>query len=90
MARSPAEGRRWLDQATAGVLPPGAAKSTYTSVVFPSYILGRNPGSNVLVVSYGSDLPRKFGRRCRSIVQQPAYRRIFDTGLLNDVAAADQ
>jgi len=64
--------------------------STYTSVLFPSYVMGREPGSNVLVVSYGSDLPRKFGRRCRSIVQQPAYRRIFDTGLQNDIAAADQ
>lgn len=39
---------------------------------------------------YGADLPRKFGRRARSIVQQPIYRRIFNTGLADDSTAADE
>ena len=73
-----------------GMMPPGSAKSIYTSVVFPTYFMGRFRGSNVILASYGSDLPRKFGRRARSIVQQPIYNRIFNTQLSSDSTAADE
>lgn len=73
-----------------GFMPPGSAKSIYTSVVFPTHFLGRFPKKSVIVASYGSDLPRKFGRRARSIVTQPAYRRIFDTVLSEESAAVDE
>jgi predicted phage terminase large subunit-like protein len=42
------------------------------------------------VASYGSDLPRKFGRRARSIVTQPVYKRIFDASLSETSAAVDE
>src|SRR3974390_54111 len=64
-----------------GLMPPGSGKSLYTSVVFPTHFMGRFPSSSIIVASYGSDLPRKFGRRARSIVKQPIYRRIFNTGV---------
>lgn len=73
-----------------GLLPPGSGKSIYSSVVFPTHFLGRFPKKSVIVASYGSELPRKFGRRARSIVTQPIYRRIFDTGLSEDSAAVDE
>lgn len=73
-----------------GLMPPGSAKSTYTSVVFPTHFMGRFKGSNVIVASYGSDLPRKFGRKGRSITRQRVFRRIFDTGLSAESAAADE
>jgi hypothetical protein len=73
-----------------GLMPPGSGKSVYTSVVFPTHYLGRFPGKSVIVASYGSDLPRKFGRRARSIVQQPVYRRIFDTTLSDESSAVDE
>lgn len=73
-----------------GLMPPGSAKSTYTSVVFPTWHMGRFPGEPVIVASYGSDLPRKFGRRARSIVKQPRYNRIFSTGLSPESSAADE
>jgi len=73
-----------------GLMPPGAGKSIYSSVVFPTHFLGRFPGKSVIVASYGSDLPRKFGRRARSIVNQPLYRRIFDTTLSEESAAVDE
>src|ERR1700761_3541657 len=56
-----------------GLMPPGSAKSIYTSVVFPTHVMGRFKGTNVIVASYGSELPRKFGRRARSITQQKIY-----------------
>lgn len=73
-----------------GLMPPGSAKSTYTSVVFPTHVLGRFPGSSIIVANYGSDLPRKWGRKGRSIARQPVYRRVFDAGISDDSAAADE
>lgn len=73
-----------------GLMPPGSAKSTYTSVVFPTYCMGRFPGEPFIVASYGSSLPKKFGRKGRSIVRQPNYRRIFDTKLSRESSAADE
>lgn len=73
-----------------GLLPPGSGKSVYTSVVFPTHVMGRFRGTNIIVASYGSELPRKFGRRARSIVQQPIYQRIFSTALSEEAKAADE
>lgn len=73
-----------------GLLPPGSGKSIYTSVVFPTHVMGRFKGSSIIVASYGSELPRKFGRRARSIVQQPIYNRIFGTLLSDESKAADE
>lgn len=73
-----------------GMFPPGAAKSTYTSIVFPTHHLGRFPKTSIILASYGADLPRKFGRRARSIVQQPIYKRIFDTELSEESSAVDE
>lgn len=71
-------------------MPPGSAKSTYASVVFPTFAMGRTPGFKVIGASYGSDLSRKLGRRCRSIVRQRAYTQLFSTGLSSESAAADE
>jgi predicted phage terminase large subunit-like protein len=73
-----------------GLMPPGSAKSTYSSIVFPTHYMGRFPGSLVITVNYGSDLPRKWGRKGRSIIRQKQYRRIFDTQLASDSQAADE
>lgn len=71
-------------------MPPGSAKSSYGSVVVPSYAMGKTPGYRVIAASYGSDLARKMGRRTRSVVRQKAYRSLFSTSLSGDVSAADE
>jgi predicted phage terminase large subunit-like protein len=73
-----------------GLLPPGSAKSTYTSVVLPTHFLGRFPGKKVIISSYGDKLPKKFGRRARSIVNQPIFKRIFDCQLSQESGAVDE
>jgi predicted phage terminase large subunit-like protein len=73
-----------------GMMPPGAGKSVYTSVVFPTHFMGRFKNTSIIVASYGSELPRKFGRRARSITHQPIYNRIFGTQLSDDSKAADE
>jgi predicted phage terminase large subunit-like protein len=71
-------------------LPPGSAKSTYATVVAPTWAMGRVPDFKVIGVSYGSDLARKFGRRMRSIVRQHAYNMLFSTALSSESSAADE
>jgi predicted phage terminase large subunit-like protein len=72
-----------------GLFPPGCGKSVYSSIVFPTHYMGRFPRHNAIVASYGSDLPTKFGRRARSIVKQPIFKRIFNTQLSDESSAAD-
>ena len=71
-------------------MPPGSAKSTYASVVFPSRYLGEQGGRKVILASYGDDLARKMGRRTRSIVKQPRYAGIYKAGLASDSQAANE
>lgn len=73
-----------------GLMPPGSAKSTYTSIVFPVHTMARFPGTQIIVANYGAELPRRWGRKARSIVGQSAFRRIFDTQLSRESAAADE
>lgn len=72
------------------LMPPGSAKSTYGSVVVPSWAMGRKPGYKVIGVSYGSDMARKFGRRTRSIIKQKQYQALFSTALSPESSAADE
>jgi predicted phage terminase large subunit-like protein len=72
------------------LMPPGSAKSTYGSVVAPSWIMGKIPNYRMIGVSYGSDMARKFGRRTRSIIKQRKYTTLFGTGLSSESAAADE
>lgn len=71
-------------------MPPGSAKSTYGSVVTPSWIMGKMPGFKTIGVSYGSDMAKKFGRRTRSIIKQKKYASLFGAMLSGDQAAADE
>jgi len=71
-------------------LPPGSAKSTYATVVAPTWVMGARPGFKTIAVSYGTDLARKFGRRMRSIVKQPGYQSLFGTGLSAESSAAHE
>ncbi len=68
--------------------PPGSAKSSYASVVYPAHFLGKTKDRRIILASYGDDLATKMGRRTRSIVTQPMYRSIFDAGLTSESSAA--
>lgn len=70
--------------------PPGSAKSSYASVVFPSKYLGQEADRRLILASYGDDLARKMGRRVRSIVKQARYRGIFSAELTAESAAAQE
>ncbi len=69
-------------------MPPGSAKSTYGSTLFPSWFLGRNPKLSVIAASHTQDLADRFGRRVRNIVASNEFRNVFDFGVAEDSAAA--
>src|SRR3954447_17592320 len=70
--------------------PPGSAKSTYASVAFPPWYLGRNSEKSIITASYGQRLSMRFGRKCRNIVARPRYAEIFGCGLAADSSAKDE
>lgn len=70
-------------------MPPGSAKSTYATVVFPTWFMGRYPSKNIICASYGSDLAAKFGRKSRSIARSSKFERIMGCKLVEDNRAAD-
>ena len=89
---------RFLDEVANGdgprqgmiFMPPGSAKSTFASVVFPTWQMGRIDGHRVILASYASDIARKQARRARQIVRSQRYRSIFQADLSKETAAADE
>ena len=69
-------------------LPPGSAKSTYASVLFPPWWMGNNPSLPVIAASHSKELAERFGRRVRNIVGSPGFRDVFGFGLSGDSGAA--
>lgn len=70
--------------------PPGSAKSTYASVVAPSWFLGREPDRRVILASYGDDLARRHGRRTRQLLRSPEATAILQCTLDPESRAADE
>jgi predicted phage terminase large subunit-like protein len=69
-------------------MPPGSAKSTYTSVLFPPYYMGRHPTTPILGVSNTTELAERFSRRARNLVSLARYRNVFGFGSSQDTQAA--
>ena len=69
-------------------MPPGSAKSTYSSVIFPAWFIGRNPDRLIICASHTSDLAEDFSRRVRSIIQGPEFQRAFPECRLDPASSA--
>ena len=51
-------------------MPPGSAKSTYSSILFPPWFLAQKPMASVLAASHTTELAEKWGRRVRNLVTE--------------------
>ena len=69
-------------------MPPGSAKSTYASILFPPYFMGHNPTIPILGVSNTTELAERFSRRARNLVSMQRYRNVFGFGCAEDSKAA--
>ncbi len=56
------------------LLPPGSAKSTYASLLFPPWFLANRPWSHVIAASHTASLARSFGRGVRTLIQEHESR----------------
>ncbi len=52
------------------LMPPGSAKSTYASVLFPAWWFVQHPRSSVIAASHTADLAAHFGRQVRALVAE--------------------
>lgn len=68
------------------LMPPGAAKSTYTSILFPVWYLNQHPQHLVLACSYSYTLIEGFGRQCRDLIER--HEKTLGYGLSKTAAAA--
>jgi len=51
-------------------MPPGSAKSTYASVLFPPWAMGHFPKAQFLAASHTSELAERWGRRVRNLIAE--------------------
>jgi predicted phage terminase large subunit-like protein len=49
-------------------MPPGSAKSTYASVLFPPWMMSQNPKALILAASHTTELAERWGRRVRNLI----------------------
>lgn len=60
------------------LMPPGSAKSTYATVRFPPYYLGRLKNKGVICASYNDTLAARFGKKTRNLIKQKETQRLFE------------
>ena len=70
--------------------PPGSAKSTYASVVAPSWYLGVQPGRRIILASYGDELARRHGRRTRQLLRSAEATGILQCSIDPESRASDE
>lgn len=54
------------------LMPPGSAKSTFVSVLFPAWWYVSHPGTSIIAASHTADLATHFGRQVRALVNDYA------------------
>jgi len=65
-------------------LPPGAAKSTYLSIILPCFLLARDSTKQILCLSASESLAENFARRRRSAMKTPQWIKLAQTSLAAD------
>ena len=58
-------------------VPPHHGKSELVSRYLPAFILGQNPDTRIIGVSYGSDLAEGMNTSCQRIMDTDSYRGLF-------------
>ena len=51
-------------------MPPGSAKSTYGSIIFPAWFMAANPRKKVILASNTSELAESFSRRVQDTMRE--------------------
>ncbi len=62
--------------------PPRSLKSIIVSVLFPAWLLGRDPRKKVIGASYSLALAVKLHNDCRTVMRSPRYSGLFPASAL--------
>ena len=72
-------------------VPPRHGKSNAASIKFPEWVLGHHPDWPMILASYAQDLPNRFSRSVRDMVNSAEYQAIFpDTKLRHDAKGVEE
>ncbi len=66
--------------------PPGSAKSTYVSILFPSWYLAKHPSNSILAATHAIEFAERWGRRVRNDIE--LHGHALGIQLAHDNAAA--
>lgn len=66
--------------------PPGSAKSSYISVVLPTWLMGRTKGTRLVLTGYSDRPVQRQSRRAREICRNAFFASLFATRLVDDAA----
>lgn len=69
-------------------MPPGSAKSTYASVLFPPWYIANHPNHCIIAASHTAELAARWGRRVRNTLADAVLD--LGVGLAPDSSAADR
>ncbi len=69
-------------------MPPGAAKSRYSSLCFPTWFMQKRKGCRILACSATSDLATTFSRDCRNLIAE--HGNILGYGLSNSLKNVEE
>ena len=70
------------------LMPPGSAKSTYASILFPAWYFANCPADAMIAASHTASLAERFGRRVRNIIAE--HGPTLGIELAPDIKAAGQ
>jgi hypothetical protein len=62
-------------------VPPRSLKSLSATVAFPAFVLGHDPGAQLICSSYSQDLAGKHAMDCRTLMTSSWYQGLFPTRL---------
>jgi predicted phage terminase large subunit-like protein len=65
-------------------MPPGSAKSTYSTVLFPSWLMARKMNLSIIGASHTADLAEDFSRRIQRNIKE--YKDFLGYSLTNEAA----
>ena len=69
-------------------MPPRHTKSEFSSFLLPAWMVGRRPDLKIIQSTHTTELAIRFGRKAKTLMDSPEYKRVFDTRLREDSQAA--
>ena len=69
-------------------MPPRHTKSEFASFLLPAWMVGRRPNLKIIQSTHTTELAIRFGRKAKTLMDDPVYKEVFKTRLREDSQAA--